>query len=329
MKHLSVILILTLIISFLWPISNYYIPYSIEETVIDIKYGSSAQQISNLLEARDIIKSRLLFNIFVRLSGTDHQLSYGRYIFKGKMSLADVVHELTSADVIPKLITIPEGLNLHQIAKLLAVHGFGNYDRFLQLSRDSLYASELVGMPVNSLEGFLFPETYFLPEEVTEDYILKLMVEEFKIRTSGIDFYRSKLGFYSTLILASIVEKEVRVKEEYPLVAGVYLNRLNDNHRLEADPTVAYLLINNEIIRPNITYEDLKIDSPYNTYKNTGLPPGPICNPGIAAIKAVLEPEITEYYFFFASYDGRHEFSRSYNEHLLKQNEIKRSNASR
>ncbi|MCF7919851.1 MAG: endolytic transglycosylase MltG [Candidatus Cloacimonetes bacterium] len=329
MKKLTIFFTGILIFTIFWLGIIYFAPHDIEETLVDIKEGSSAHQISNLLEANDVITSRLLFNLYIRLNGVDDKLSYGRYIFKGKMTLSQVVNILATGKVELKTLTIPEGLTLMQTSQLLADQGYGDYGEFLALCRDSVFASTLVKMPVRSLEGFLFPETYRLPEEASEEYVLKILVREFKRQTKDLNFQGNTLGIYANLILASIVEKEAHYREEYPIIAGVYLNRINDNHKLEADPTVAYLMARKGINRKKIYYKDLLIDSPYNTYKYTGLPPGPICSPGINAIVSVLKPQDSDYYFFFAADSGRHEFSRTYSEHLRKQNEIKKLNASR
>jgi len=328
MKILTIALSLFILLTIAWIVSCYFVPHQVEETVIEIKQGSGAQQISNLLESKGIIRSRLLFNAYIRLNKVDKKLSYGRYLFHGEMTLSDVVKVLTSANVLLKSLTIPEGLTLLQTAKLLSARGFGDYDTFLALSRDSIFASSLVNMPVKSLEGFLFPETYKLPEDASEEYLIKILVREFKRQTADLDFSGSAEGLFPNIILASIVEREAHHRDEYPVIAGVYLNRLHDNHKLQADPTVAYILAKRGIKRRKIYYKDLRIDNPYNTYKYTGLPPGPICSPGIDAINSVLTPHDTDYYFFFAGNNGRHEFSRTYSEHLRKQSEIKKLNAS-
>lgn len=329
MKALKILLIIILFASAIWTVICYFAPYEVDETVIAIKKGSNAHKIANILEAENVIRNRLLFNLYIRLHHVDQKLSYGKYLFRGSMTISDVVEVLTSAKVILKPLTIPEGLTLQQTSQLLAAKGLGDYDTYMELCTDSLFASSILGMSVNTLEGFLYPETYHLPEEASEEYILKILVREFKKGTEKLDFGNDKLDLYSTIVLASIVEKEAHHRDEYPRIAGVYLNRLADKHRLQADPTVAYVLARRGIKRRKIYYKDLRIDSPYNTYKYTGLPPGPICSPGFSAIESVVSPENTDYYFFFAGNNGRHEFSKTYHEHLRKQSELKKLNASR
>jgi UPF0755 protein len=327
MKLFGIIIIFLLIITLALFLVYYFGDYEVEETIININEGASAHQIANLLHADNIIRSRFLFNLYVRINDIDKHLSYGKYIFKGNVNLKKISGILTSAQIYLRPITIPEGLSLKKTCRLLSNANFGSYKEFISLCQDPQFASNLVGFPVRSLEGFLFPETYRISEEASEEYIIKIMVREFFRQTADLDYSLGSLDNYSTLILASIVEREARFHSEMPIIAGVYLNRLEDKHKLQADPTVAYILDESGKNRSKIYYKDLRIDSPYNTYKYTGLPPGPICSPGIEAIRSVIDPQRTAYYFFFASSGGRHEFSRTYQEHLRKQNEMKRENA--
>ena len=328
MRRFGILLILLLLITILIFVIYYFQSYDVEETIINIPEGDSALQIANILHSHDIIQSRLLFNLYVRLHQIDKQLSYGKYLFRGKLNLKEVSEILTSAKIMLRPVTIPEGLSLRKTCQILSRSGFGSYQKFMSICEDSIFATQLTGFPVRSLEGFLFPETYRISEEASEEYIIKTMVNVYFKQTKDIDFSKAPIDRYSCLILASIVERESHYYNEMPLVAGVYLNRLEDNHRLQADPTVAYILDEQGKRRKKIYYKDLKIDSPYNTYKYTGLPPTPICSPGKAAIKSAVMPQKTDYYFFFASSGGRHEFSRTYHEHLRKQNELKKQNAS-
>ena len=328
MKSFGIFIIIILLVTLLVFSFNYFWDYEVDETIINIQEGSSAYQIANILHAKSIIRSRLLFNIYVRLNKIDKHLSYGRYLFKGKLNLHKVSKILTSAKIVLRPVTIPEGLTLRKTCRKLANTNFGSYREFMKICQDSAFASKLVGFPVRSLEGFLFPETYHFAHETSEKYIIKAMVHEYFNQIAKLDFNQAPLDKYASLILASIVEREAHYFNEMPLIAGVYLNRLEDNHKLQADPTIAYILDEQGKRRKNIYYKDLRIDSPFNTYKYTGLPPAPICSPGIAAIKSVINPQKTDYYFFFASSGGRHEFSRTYREHLRKQNEIKKPNAS-
>jgi len=328
MRRFGILLILLLLITIIIFVMYYFQSYEVEETIINIPEGNSALQIANILHSHNIIQSRLLFNLYVRINRIDKHLSYGKYLFRGRLNLKEVSEILTSAKIMLRPITIPEGLSLRKTCQKLSRSGFGKYQEFMSICEDSVFASKLVGFPVRSLEGFLFPETYRIADEASEEYIIKMLVNEYFRQTKDIDFSKAPIDKYSCLILASIIERESYYHNEMPLVAGVYLNRLDDNHRLQADPTVAYILDEQGKRRKKIYYKDLKIDSPYNTYKYTGLPPTPICSPGKAAIKSAVMPQKTDYYFFFASSGGRHEFSTTYREHLRKQSELKKQNAS-
>ncbi len=328
MKFFGIFIIVILLISLASFIYFYYWEYEVDETIINIPEGTTAYQIANRLQDNNIIPSRLLFNLYVRLHHIDKNLSYGRYLFRGRLNLRKVSEILTSAKIMLRPVTIPEGLSMRKTCRLLANANYGSYGKFMSICQDSVFASELVGFPVRSLEGFLFPDTYRISDEASEEYIIKILVNEYFHKISDLDFSQAPLDQYSTLILASIVEREAHYNNEKSLIAGVYLNRLEDNQRLQADPTVAYILDERGKKRRKIYYKDLLIDSPYNTYKYTGLPPGPICSPGLAAIRGVVQPQRSEYFFFFASSGGRHEFSRTYREHLRKQNELKKLNAS-
>ena len=162
------------------------------------------------------------------------------------------------------------------------------------------------------MEGFLYPDTYYFPKGATEKFIIKTMVDNFYKKTSDLNISPDfKLDFYQTLIIASIVERESGLQEEKPLIAGVYVNRFLKGYKLQADPTVAYVLEQKGKSRKKIFYKDLLVDSPYNTYLYKGLPPTPIANPSLDTIKAVLNYEPTDYMFFFAN-NGRHIFSKTY-----------------
>ncbi|MCK5052226.1 MAG: endolytic transglycosylase MltG [Candidatus Cloacimonetes bacterium] len=310
-------------LSALYATSLVIIPKKINEVLIDISKGESAHSIAAKLYEKNVIHSKRVFYLYVKFTEMDKTLSFGKYHFSGKLSLPDVVEVLELGKVVLRKVTIPEGLTVKKTAKVLSQYGFVDQDKFVTLCNDSLFARKLTGFSVSSLEGFLYPETYHFPYEVSEQYIIKILVQEFFSQTQEFDFIPNRdLDFYETLVLASIVEREARFRDEQPTIASVYLNRIKYNYKLQADPTVAYALELEGKIRKKIYYRDLKIDSPYNTYKNFGLPPSPICSPAISAIQAVLEPAETDFFFFFANGTGRHEFNQTYQQHLDQQNII-------
>lgn len=300
------------------------LPKQINESIIDIAKGEPAKKIAEQLHEKGIIRSKNIFYFYVKLYEIDKKLSFGKYHFAGKLSIPEVVDILEQGKVVLRKVTIPEGLTVRKTARVLSQYGFVDNEKFITLCNDSLYAKKLTGFPINSLEGFLYPETYHFPYEASEEYIIKTLVQSFFEQTQNFDFAPNKgLDFYNTIILASIVEREARFSDEQPTIASVYLNRLKYNYKLQADPTVAYALELDGRKRKKIYYRDLKIDSPFNTYKHFGLPPSPICSPSVSTIQAVLKPAETDYFFFFANGNGRHEFNQTYQQHLQQQNRLK------
>jgi UPF0755 protein len=302
------------------------IPRMIEEVLVEIKQGESAASIADKLVQNRVIRSKWPFIILVRLRGIEKDLSWGKYLFSGNLSTTSVIDRILEGKVELKRVTIPEGLTIRETAQTLSKQGFGQYENYLALSRDQEFAQKITNLPVQTLEGFLYPETYRFAEEVTEEYILRSLVNEFFTRTSELHFPEDfNYSLYETIILASIIEKEARFIDEKPLISSVFLNRLNIGMRLQADPTVAYILTKEGIRRRRIYYRDLEIDSPYNTYRYSGLPPAPICSPSLPAIKAVLEPAESDFLYFFADSQGRHIFSKTYREHIYKQRALRSS----
>jgi len=289
---------------------------------VNIKKGVPIVKIGSLLEEEGIIHSASMFVALVKLLNREQKLHYGKFNFSGKYSLIGVIRVLSNAEIVKNQITIPEGFTVRKIAYLLAQDNLADYSKFVKLTTDTTFISSL-NIKVESLEGFLFPDTYYIPYFADEKYIIKIMVDNFFLQLETVQ--SEKISFdslYSTLILASIIEKEAICDDERAIIAGVYENRLANRMLLQADPTVAYALELSGKSRKKIYYEDLKINSVYNTYKHIGLPPTPICNPGIKSIYAALNPAKTDYFFFFAGKKLRHIFSTTYREHLKKLNRI-------
>lgn len=297
-------------------------PQIIPNKTINIKKGISIAKIGSLLEEEGIIRSASMFVTISKLLNREQKLHYGKFNFSGKYSLIGVIRVLSNAEIVKNQITIPEGFTVRKIAYLISQNNLADYSKFVKLTSDTTFVSSL-NIESENLEGFLFPDTYYIPYFADEEYIIKMMVDNFFLQSNNI--YPEKIPFdslYSVLILASIVEKEAICDDERALIAGVYKNRLANSMLLQADPTVAYALELSGKSRRKIYYEDLKINSVYNTYKHLGLPPTPICNPGIKSIYAALNPAKTDYFFFFAGKKSRHIFSTNYREHLKKLNRI-------
>lgn len=304
-----------------------YAPKDIKETIITIEQGETAKDIANRLYNKNLIRSKDAFYFYIRFTGSQGQLSYGKYLLKGSVNMMNVIDLIKSGKVYLRKITIPEGLTAWKTCRLLDKKDFGEYSKFLSLCKDSTFAKQNTGFNIPNLEGFLYPETYHFPDDASEEFIISHIVKEFFKQTADLNFVpNKKMDFYDTIILASIVEREARYNDEKPTIASVYVNRLNYNYKLQADPTIAYFLELQGKRRKKIYYKDLKIESPYNTYLNYGLPPTPICTPSVSSIAAVLNPAETDYFFFFANGTGRHQFTRTYRQHLNKQNLLKAAN---
>ncbi|MBS3766800.1 MAG: endolytic transglycosylase MltG [Candidatus Cloacimonetes bacterium] len=314
------ILVVLLAFSFL-AISDIFSKRIVLNKIAFIKKGESTTDIAQKLEEEGIIKSAATFLLLEKIiPGTNPK--YGKYRFNGRYNYPEVLKKINGSDVVSSMVTIPEGYTNRKIAALFARKDLADFYTFDSLTTDSTFISSL-GLPVGNLEGFLFPDTYEIPYYADEKFIIRKMVDNFRLNISHLNKDKIKFdSLYSTLILASIVEREAAWDKERDLIAGVYTNRLQRNMLLQADPTVAYALELNNQSRKKIYYKDLKIQSKYNTYIYRGLPPTPICNPGLQSILAAFEPRKTNYLFFFAGDDSRHIFSKTYWEHLKKLNRI-------
>lgn len=288
-----------------------------------IEEGSSVPVIAEELYTAGVIRGPFLFKLYAKLSGKAEELQAGDYTFPEQISIVDAVDYLTgggaSGDV---SITIIEGWNSDEIETYLLEQGLEMSD-FAERASDGEFVNASMkifqDIPTEaSLEGFLFPDTYsVLPDATSADVIGKMLHNFEKKVTDEMwkQIEKSEYSFYEILTLASIIEKEVRTNEERRIVAGIFLKRLEDGHPLESDATVNYITGKNTT---RATVEDIAIESAYNTYKNVGLPPGPISNPGIDAIQAVLEPAETAYYYFLTTPEpeGKAIFSKTFEEHL-------------
>lgn len=301
-------------------------PYKINFAEIYIDKGSSTREIARMLKDKGIISSKSLFLIITKLRGLDGKLGSGLYQFSDNYTINKVIDKLANGQVVKYKVVIPEGYNLQEISKLLANHfkdksvsdkHLINQNRFDSLVVDTIFIHSQ-GINASNLEGFLFPDTYYIPSDFTEEMIIKAILHNFRKQVYPL-FHKVPCfdSLYNIIKLASIIEKETMLDNERPIISGVYHNRLKRNMLLQADPTVAYALEQKKIFRKTIYYKDLKINSPYNTYRYLGLPPTPICNPGLMSIKAAIHPANTDYYYFFAR-KGRHIFSNTYKQHLAR-----------
>ncbi|MGH2405442.1 MAG: endolytic transglycosylase MltG, partial [bacterium] len=259
-----------------------------------------------------------VFAIAARVMGVSGSLQEGEYRLSPAMPLLDIVEILARGEVVLRRVTIPEGFTAAEIVDALVGAGVGTREGLHDLVTrgGSRYAyAFLRGSPAGSLEGFLFPDTYLIPRRLADRDIVDLFLRHFS--SVVVPRWRQTAPHRSlrdVVTMASLIEREAKVPAERPLIASVLYNRLARGMRLEVDATVLYALGGHKKV---VTYDDLKVDSPYNTYRYAGLPPGPITNPGLAAIMAALKPAQTAYLFYVARADGSHVFSRTFSEHLI------------
>jgi UPF0755 protein len=321
---LRILLIGILVIFMGFTAHEVFRPQDSTQRVVVIRKGDSAKTIGVRLEQAGIINSADRFRLLAKLRRADRQLKPGTYLFGGHSSLWDTVSRLQEGVSEQIWITIPEGLSLHRTILRIEASGLADYGSLYAAATDTALVHRLTGLPLNSLEGFLYPETYLIPVPCPADSILAIMSKEFyrKLQQHGIDHHQ-EADFYQKLILASIVEKEAGNDAERSTVAGVFANRLRFGMPLQSCPTVDYILERRGIKREVLTTADTEIVSPYNSYKNPGLPPTPISNPGIQSILAALNPEEHRYLYFFSDRKGNNVFSRSYQEHQRLQLQLR------
>lgn len=286
--------------------------------VITIPPGSSVAEITDRLSATRLIRSPLAFLLVTRVRGVSGRLQHGEYALTPAMSTPQIVDRIARGEVILHPITIPEGYTAVQIMEALARSGLSGRAEFLRVVREEggrFPFPFLEGRRNLDLEGYLFPDTYRLPRGLPPRQIVHRMLARFEERVTPVWAKGPSVGvsLHEALIIASMVEREAQVASERPIIAGVIYNRLRKGWRLEIDATVLYALGRHTA---QLTATDLQVDSPYNTYRHAGLPPGPISNPGLAAIEAALRPAATPYLFYVLRTDGSHAFSRTFEEHL-------------
>lgn len=260
------------------------------------------------------INNSIFFKLFLKLEKhSGKNIKAGFYIFKGEYSFKNILNILEKGRDRYVVFTVPEGYTIKEIGELIEKKKIGTIkglNEALKKIKEFPYLT-----PNGNFEGYLYPETYYLPINVDELFIVKEMLNQFLKRFPS-ENYPDKQLFYKQLILGSIIEREAQLKSEKPLMASVFYNRLNKNMRLGSDATVNYIY---DYKKRRMLYKDLKIDSPYNTYKNNGLPPGPISNPDYDSIMAAIKPAKTDYLFFVVTTAGKHTFTKTYKEHLQVQ----------
>jgi UPF0755 protein len=306
---------------FLW--LNQPIGGPIQPQLVDIPPGTPFTQISRILHENHLIRSKWFFTLLGRVQRVDRKMIPGEYELHAGMRPTELLKKLVKGEVYQHALTIPEGYNVGQIADILDQKNLARKQDILRLNRDPAFIQRLK-VQAPTLEGYLFPDTYQFSRYTPPESIIRTFVNRFhEIVTPELKNRASIMGMslQEVLTLASVVEKETGLAAERPLVSGVFHNRLQRGIPLQSDPTVIYAL---ESFDGNIRKADLSVDSPYNTYKVRGLPPGPIANPGLASILAALYPTQTDFVYFVARNDGSHQFSVTLDEHNKAVNQYQR-----
>lgn len=301
--------------------------------VVVIRKGQTAVPIGRTLAEKGLVRSASGFALIARLSGQASEIKPGAYKFNRTMTGGEMLDKMVKGEVAARWITIPEGYTLIQVADRLAEKGLVDRDEFLRVATsDGAGFSKLVKIPSSSLEGYLFPDTYLVMLDSGPKDIASQMLETFDERVkkplnkdltsfAAANTHGDKSdAMYRVLTVASMIEREAKVPEDRPLVSAVIWNRLRRGMKLEIDATVQYALGEH---RSRLFYNDLKVESPYNTYRYPGLPPGPISNPGLASIQAAMHPAEVDYLYYVAKPDGSHVFSRTLDEHNAAKRRIR------
>jgi UPF0755 protein len=279
--------------------------------------GSGVAAIGRRLVDAGVVRSASAFRLAMRLHSLGRTLKAGEYRFNGPTSPADVVDKLARGDVFLRPITFPEGLTVAEMADTFAAHGLGDREAFRRAARNAALV-HAVDPAAADLEGYLFPETYALPRHASADVLVEQMAGRFlEVYDEGLRREATARGMTTRAVvtLASLIEKETSRADERPLVSAVYQNRLRIGMALYCDPTVIYALQRAGRWDGNLTHEGLRFDSPYNTYRYAGLPPGPIAAPGRASLEAALRPGVASYLYFVSRNDGSHVFATTLDEH--------------
>jgi len=284
------------------------------EKLFTVAPGQGLGKTAHALQQEGLVSDALRFTILARLNKQDKLIKAGEYIFSSKMTPNEILGQMVEGRVHLYRVTIPEGFNLVQIAATVAAAGLTTETDFLKTARDPKTAESL-DIQGKTVEGYLFPDTYYFPRGLDSATIIATMVKQFEAAFKPEWRRRAEelgLSVHEVVTLASIIEKETGAPEERPLIASVFHNRLKKGMRLETDPTVIYGIPDFD---GNIKRRHLETYTPYNTYKIKGLPPGPIASPGAMAMEAALYPARTDYLYFVSKKDGTHHFSKTHKEH--------------
>ncbi|MGE5403397.1 MAG: endolytic transglycosylase MltG [Candidatus Saccharibacteria bacterium] len=302
-------------------------PASKDFIEVQIPNNSTTRQVGQILVDNRLVRSTDFFELYCRVTGKDGHLKAGYYRFSNSQTLPAITEDLMKGRTISLTITIPEGFTLAQIGDLLVNKHICTDEQWAAALVKKYDYAFLAGIPQrpNRLEGFLFPDTYQVQKTVAPEQVIELMLKRFEQvwdKRFAKTAEEKSLDIYKIITMASLVEKEAKVEAERARIAGVLNNRLKEGMPLQVDATILYSLGKH---KERVTYADLGVYSPYNTYRFSGLPPGPIANPGAASISAAISPEKNDYLYYVAENNGQHHFSRTYQEHLNAKNRIRKA----
>lgn len=294
-----------------------YRGYDAGEVFVDIPSGAGPGTIGERLVDAGVVRDVRTWRLALWISGRSRALRAGEYRFDAPLHALDVIDKIARGDVYRRRLTFREGLTIVEMAQVFEERGFGKADEFRQAAQNASLISDL-DPDARDLEGYLFPETYALPRGTSAEAVVAQMVSGFKnALTPELRSAATAAGLTTRQLvtLASLVEKETGAAAERPLVAAVYSNRLKIGMPMQADPTVIYAMQKAGTYHGNLRRDDLQLDSPYNTYKYAGLPPGPIAAPGKASLEAAAKPAAVDYLYFVSRNDGSHVFASTLDEH--------------
>ncbi|TEB17628.1 putative aminodeoxychorismate lyase [Pelotomaculum sp. FP] len=290
-----------------------------KEIVVAIPQQATAGMVGEILKKEGLVRSSLAFRLYTRWKSMDSGIKAGQYRLSSALSTPQIIMELVDGRLAVQSITIPEGLNTAQVADLLAAKGLVNREKFISVVANQEFPYSFLSRAPEGdkrLEGYLFPDTYNFNIGDSESAIVETMLKRFQREIDELGFAalaeRNGMTLHQAVTIASLVEREAKADEERPLIAGVIYNRLKISMPLQIDATIQYALGEN---KPEIYYKDLEVDSPYNTYKNYGLPPGPIAMPGRPSLLAAVNPADTDYLYYVAKPDGYHAFATTLAQH--------------
>lgn len=329
---MAFILITTIVFFAVWFKFMLYPKDAANKTFVEfeVSSGITANQLAIKMEKQGLIKNHFVFKLYAKMNGGDVKIKPGKYYLSPSMTPEKILDKLVKGEIINNdvRLTIPEGSTLNIIAEIFSQKGLISEEDFLVSVKTEKFKDKynfLKDFPPDAdLEGFLFPDTYFLPPGKSAEFYIDVLLKRFEeVFFSKADktLKENKIDhtMYEIVTLASIIEAEAKLESERPIIAGVFHNRLNKGMPLQSCATIAFVLDEHKEV---LSLKDLEIDSPYNTYKNLGLPPGPIGSPGLSSILAAANPAEVDYLYFLAKGDGSHIFSKTYPEHLSAQNKI-------